>query len=128
MEPPSGLEHGNPGLGIQRLNHQAITGILKTHHAETKDGVLSIWNHADDAVNAPINTVTYEKLWLQQKIMKKRLMQTGDFVKVVKGNFRGYYAAITGESYGNEIEINYFEKYQHYYVLKENDMDSCKQT
>ena len=55
-------------------------------------------------------------------------MQTGDFVKVVKGNFRGYYRAITGESYGNEIEINYFEKRQHYYVLKENDMDSCKQT
>ena len=55
-------------------------------------------------------------------------MQTGNFVKVVKGNFRGYYAVITGESYGNEIEINYFEKCQCYYVLKENDMDSHTQT
>ena len=55
-------------------------------------------------------------------------MQTGDFVKVVKGNFRGYYAVImTEESYGNEIKINYFEKCQHYYVLKENDMDSHTQ-
>ena len=26
-------------------------------------------------------------------------MQTRDFVKVVKGNFRGYYAVITEESY-----------------------------
>ena len=24
MEPPSGFEHGTPGLGIQRLNHLAI--------------------------------------------------------------------------------------------------------
>ena len=24
MEPPSGFEHGTPGLGIQRLNHYAI--------------------------------------------------------------------------------------------------------
>ena len=55
-------------------------------------------------------------------------MQTRDFVKVVKGNFRGYYAVITEESYVDEIEINYFEKRQRSYVLKENDMDSCTQT
>ena len=24
LEPPSGFEHGTPGLGIQRLNHYAI--------------------------------------------------------------------------------------------------------
>ena len=24
LEPPNAFEHGNPGLGIQRLNHQAI--------------------------------------------------------------------------------------------------------
>ena len=53
-------------------------------------------------------------------------MQTRDFVKV--GNFRGYYAVITEESYVDEIKINYFEKRQHSYVLKENDMDSCTQT
>ena len=55
-------------------------------------------------------------------------MQTGDFIKIVKGNFRGYYAVITEESYGDKIKINYFEKRQHYYVLKENDMDSLAQT
>ena len=76
-----------------------VTGILKTHHVEIKDGALSIQNHADDAVNAPINTVTYEKhSVLQHKITKKRQMQTGDFVKVVKRNFKGYYAVITEES------------------------------
>ena len=32
-------------------------------------------------------------------------MQKGDLVKVVKGNFRGYYAVITEESYGDEIKI-----------------------
>ena len=113
-------------IAAQKLNlwenSLEVTGISKTHHAEIKDRVLSIWNHADDAVNAPINSV------LQQKITKKRQMQTGDFVKVVKGNFRGYYPVITEESYGDEIEINYFEKRQRYYVLKENDMDSRTQT
>ena len=85
-----------------------------------KEGVLSIWNHADKAVNAPSNTVTYEKhSVLQQKITRKHQMQTGNFVKVVKGNFRGYYAVITGESYGNEIEINHFEKRQCYCVKRE---------
>ena len=24
LEPPSGFEHGTPGMGIQRLDHQAI--------------------------------------------------------------------------------------------------------
>ena len=28
LEPPSGFGDGNPGLGIQRLNHKAITSIL----------------------------------------------------------------------------------------------------
>ena len=87
-------------------NSLEVTGISKTHHAEIKDEVLSIWNHADDAVNAPINTFTSEKhSVLQQKIMKKHQMQKGDLVKVVKGNFRGYYAVITEESYGDEIKI-----------------------
>ena len=36
-------------------------------------------------------------------------MQTGDFVKVVKGNFRGYYAVLTRECYGDEIKINNLE-------------------
>ena len=71
-------------------NSLGVTGISKTHHAEIKDGVLSMWNRTDDAVNAPINTVTYEKhSVLQQKIKKKHQMQTGDFVKVAKENFRG---------------------------------------
>ena len=82
-----------------------VTGISKTY-AEIKDGVLSIWNYTDDTVNASINTVTYEKhSVLQQKITKKRQMQTGDFVKVAKGNYRDYYAVITEESYGDEIII-----------------------
>ena len=63
-----------------------------------------------------------------RKSRKNRQMQTGDFVKVVKGNLRGYYAVITEESYGDKIEIKYFEKRQGYYVLKENDVDLRTQT
>ena len=52
-------------------NSLEVTGISKAHYAEIKDRVLSIWNHCDGAVNAPINTVTYEKhSVLQQKSQK----------------------------------------------------------
>ena len=27
LEPPSGFDHGTPGLGIQRLNHEAIAPV-----------------------------------------------------------------------------------------------------
>ena len=30
-------------------------------------------------------------------------------MKVTKGNYLGYFALVTGDGYGGEIEINYFE-------------------
>ena len=36
--------------------------------------------------------------------------QPGDYVKVLGGSFKAYYAVVTGSSYGDELEINYFEK------------------
>ena len=114
---------------VEKLNlwEEAIetNGISKCHHAEMKDGILSIWKHAADVINDPINTVIYEyQKSLQSSSVEERQLQTGDFVKVVNGSFVGYYAVITGESYGDEIEINYFEKRERHFVLKENDMDS----
>ena len=51
-------------------------------------------------------------------------LQIGDFVKVVFGAFKDYYAVATGMSYGDEIEIKYFKRRVRYYVLCENDLDS----
>ena len=49
---------------VEKLNlwEEAIEtkGISKCHHAEMKDGILSIWKHAADVINDPINTVIYE--------------------------------------------------------------------
>ena len=86
-------------IAAQKLNlwenSLEVTGISKTNHAEIKNGVLSIWNHGDDAVNAPINTVIYEKhSVLQQKITSNANRR---FCKLLKGTFRGYYAVITEE-------------------------------
>ena len=50
-----------------------------------------------------------------------------DYVKIVKGSFLGYYACVIGDSYGDEIEIQYFEKKYDTsgkFLLKDNDFDS----
>ena len=36
-------------------------------------------------------------------------LKRGDCVKVIKGNYLGYFAVVTGNGYGGEIEINYFK-------------------
>ena len=56
------------------------------------------------------------------------VIATGDYVKIVSGAFLGYYAIVTGESYGEELEIQYFEKKEKWWVLKEHDLDSRPQT
>ena len=50
--------------------------------------------------------------------------QLGDYVKVIVGSFKGYYAVVTGSSYGDELEMNYFEKKEKWWTLKENEWDS----
>ena len=40
----------------------------------------------------------------------------------------GYYAVVTGESYGDEIEINYFQKREKNFVIKANDFDLIDQS
>ena len=39
-------------------------------------------------------------------------------------DYYGYYAVATWESYGDEIEINYFPKREKNFVIKENGFDS----
>ena len=56
------------------------------------------------------------------------VIATGDYVKIVLGVFVDYYAIVTAESYGEELEIQYFEKKEKWWVLKEHDFDSHPQT
>ena len=56
------------------------------------------------------------------------VISTGECVRVVSGAFLGYYAMVVGESYGEELEIQYFEKKEKWWVLKEFDFDSRPQT
>ena len=48
----------------------------------------------------------------------------GDHVVIVKEPYKGYYATIIDKSYGDEWEIQYYEKRFKWYVLKDNDHDS----
>ena len=38
------------------------------------------------------------------------MISTGECVRVVSGAFLGYYAMVVGESYGEELEIQYFKR------------------
>ena len=49
----------------------------------------------------------------------------GDYIMVIHEPFRGYFAILTDKSYGDEFEIQYFQKKEKWWILKENDFDSC---
>ena len=51
-------------------------------------------------------------------------LKVGEYVKVIKGLFSGLYATVLGKSYGDELEIQYFENSFGKYILKDNDIDS----
>ena len=46
-------------------------------------------------------------------------------MKIVNVSFSGFYATVTNKSYGNEWEINYFQKQYGKRTLKDGDLDSC---
>ena len=51
-------------------------------------------------------------------------MKVGDCVTVTSVTFKGYYALVTGNSYGGEAEIQYFEKQSKWWILRDNDPNS----
>ena len=51
-------------------------------------------------------------------------MKVGDYVTVTSGTFKGCYALVTGNSYGGEAEIQYFEKQSKWWILRDNDPNS----
>ena len=55
--------------------------------------------------------------------MKLGLM--GDYVMVIHEPFRGYFAVVTDNSYGDKSEIQYFQNKEKWWILIENDFDSC---
>lgn len=57
-------------------------------------------------------------------IIQNVSLKPGDCVKINKGDFLGLYALILEKSYGDEWEIQYFEKSYGKWVLKKNDLDS----
>ena len=83
---------------------------------------LSIYPNAKN--DKPINTVVFEDQPQPATSTPDSSIKVGDFVKVIQGSFERFYAFVTGESYGDEIESNCFAKQEKNFVLKENDMDS----
>jgi len=55
---------------------------------------------------------------------EKQAITPGMYVKIIKEPFKSFYATVVGSSYGDELEINYFEKKLGGWILKEKDFDS----
>lgn len=55
---------------------------------------------------------------------KKQKITPGMYVKILQEPYKDYYATVVGSSYGDELEINYFEKKLGGFVLKDMDLDS----
>ena len=73
----------------------------------------------------PIYSESDEDNILEENIgMGTNNFKIGNHVLIVNKPFKGYYAVITAQSYGDKWEINYYEKRQNCYILKENDFDS----
>ena len=51
-------------------------------------------------------------------------IKPGCYVKLINGSFSGFYATVTNKSYGDEWEINYFQKHYRKWTLKDGDLDS----
>ena len=51
-------------------------------------------------------------------------LKVGDYVEIINGPFKSYYAVVTNKGYGDEWEIQYFKKMTKWWVLNDNDLDS----
>ena len=45
---------------------------------------------------------------------------------VTIGSFKGYYALVTSNSYGKEVEIQYLQKQLKWWIVREIDLDSIE--
>ena len=59
---------------------------------------------------------------------EKSKLKKGDCVKIIHGSFLGYYDMVIDHSYGDEFEVQYFQKNLGKYVLKPNDFDSREES
>ena len=51
-------------------------------------------------------------------------IKSGDYVKVVQGNYINMFAIVTDEKVGDEFGIQYFQKKEKWWILKSNDFDA----
>ena len=69
----------------------------------------------------PISIIVFDDQPEQTTSMTVSNIKVGDFIKMIEGDYYGYHAVVSGKSYGDEIEINYFQKREKNFVIKEND-------
>ena len=98
-----------------------VKDISKTLKTVLKNGKLVIYPNAKS--DKPSSTVVFEDQSEQTISMTVSNIKVGDFVKLIKDDNYRNYAVLTGQSYGSEIKIDYFQKEKNF-VIKENGFDS----
>ena len=73
-----------------------VKGIYSSHKAVLKDGKLTIYANARS--EKPVNTVLYEQQPQQGASIEQPVnkIKVGDFVKMIHGDYKGFYAVVTG--------------------------------
>ena len=64
-------------------------------------------------------------LMMMMRVIMMKLGLMGDYVMVIHEPFRGYFAVVTEYSYGDKSEIQNFQNKEKWWILIENDFDSC---
>ena len=63
-------------------------------------------------------------LMMMMRVIMMKLGLVGNYVMVIHEPFRGYFAVVTDNSYGDKSEIQYFQNKEKWWILIENDFDS----
>ena len=64
-------------------------------------------------------------LMMMMRVIMMKLGLMGDYVMVIHEPFRGYFAVVTDNSHGDKSEIQNFQNKEKWWILIENDFDSC---
>ena len=109
-----------------------VKGIKRIHHVSVIDGVVATSMHslnligdtADTTGDVIGDTADTTGDSSRNETTNSQRFEKSKTVKIIKGNFLGYYAVITNKSYGDEWEIKYFKSVFGKYVLNDKDIDS----
>jgi len=106
-----------------------LKGIKSSHHLYSNDGQCILMKKYSSESTFTANKIIagpQKEMCNNEPCCSKSLPQinVNDCVKILSEPYKGYFAIVTSQSYGDEWEVQYFKKSFDKYILKERDFDS----